>query len=79
MQQPIMKQGETTMFLYKIEIEMETTSAHLIILAETDENAFSVVESHVARHYIKFPIINSIAIVEKKRTEAGAGYFIPQQ
>ncbi|BBH21445.1 hypothetical protein Back11_27900 [Paenibacillus baekrokdamisoli] len=67
------------MFLYKIEIEMETTSAHLIILAETDEKAFSVVESHVARHYIKSPIITSAAIVEKKRTEPGAGYFIPQQ
>ncbi|WP_219836054.1 DUF3906 family protein [Paenibacillus sp. R14(2021)] len=67
------------MFLYKIEIEMEDTSAHLILLAETDEKAFSVVDSHVARHYIKMPILKSVAIVEKKRTEAGSGYLIPQQ
>ncbi|RAP75538.1 DUF3906 family protein [Paenibacillus montanisoli] len=67
------------MFLYKIEIEMEDTSAHLILLAETDEKAFSVVESHVARHYIKMPVLKSVAIVEKKRTEAGSGYLIPHQ
>ncbi|SFS98659.1 DUF3906 family protein [Paenibacillus sp. BC26] len=66
------------MFLYKIEIEMEDTSAHLILLAETDEKAFSFVESHVARHYIKMPVLKSVAIVEKKRTEVGSGYLIPQ-
>ncbi|REE82728.1 MULTISPECIES: DUF3906 family protein [Paenibacillus] len=65
------------MFLYKIEIEMEDSSAHLILLAETDEKAFSVVDSHVERHYLKKPVLKQVAIVEKKRTEAGNGYLIP--
>ena len=66
------------MFLYKIEIEMEEGFAHLILLAESDEKAFAVVESHVARHYVKMPVVKSAAIVEKKRIEPGAGYLIPQ-
>ncbi|CAH1222677.1 hypothetical protein PAECIP111893_04890 [Paenibacillus plantiphilus] len=64
------------MFLYKIEIELEEQTAHLIILADTDEKAFSVVESHVARHFVKMPVVKSAAIVEKKRPENGAGYFV---
>jgi hypothetical protein len=64
------------MFLYKIEIEMEGTSAHLILLAQTDDQAFSLVESHVARHYIKMPVLKSVAVVEKKRPEPGTGYLI---
>ncbi|MBW7476126.1 DUF3906 family protein [Paenibacillus oenotherae] len=64
------------MFLYKIEIELEDQMAHLILLADTDEKAFSVVESHVARHFIKMPVVKSAAIIEKKRPELGAGYFI---
>ncbi|QHT63838.1 DUF3906 family protein [Paenibacillus lycopersici] len=67
------------MFLYKIEIEMEEATGHLIILAETDEKAFEAVDSQLERHYVKMPVLKSAAIVEKKRTSAGAGYFIPHQ
>ncbi len=50
--------------------------AYLVILADSDEKAFSVVESHVERHFIKKPVISSIALVEKKRIENGNGYLI---
>lgn len=64
------------MFLYKIEVELADKMAYLIILSETDEKAFDVVESHIERHFIKKPEIRSIALVEKKRTQAGNGYVI---
>ncbi|KKC45970.1 hypothetical protein VE23_00745 [Paenibacillus sp. D9] len=64
------------MFLYKIEIQLEQGQAHLIVLAATDEKAFSYVESHVQRHFLKVPEMTSIAIVEKKRAEPGNGYVI---
>lgn len=64
------------MFLYKIEIELEDQIAYLILLAADDVQAFEFMESHVARHYVKAPIIKSAAIVEKKRPEVGIGYFI---
>ena len=64
------------MFLYKIEIELPGKLAHLILLADNDEKAFSYAESHVARHFVKTPGIRSIAIVEKKRPELGSGFLI---
>ncbi|EXX85517.1 hypothetical protein BG53_08030 [Paenibacillus darwinianus] len=64
------------MFLYKIEIELPGKLAHLILLADGDEKAFSYVESHVARHFVQTPEIRSTAIVEKKRLEPGSGYLI---
>ncbi|OXM16906.1 DUF3906 family protein [Paenibacillus herberti] len=65
------------MFLYKIELQLpEGKQAHLIVLAATDEKAFSYVESHVQRHYLHMPELQSIAIVEKKRTDPGSGYLI---
>ncbi|MBO7748251.1 DUF3906 family protein [Paenibacillus sp. MWE-103] len=67
------------MFLYKIEIELEDETGHLILLAETDEKAFAEVEGQLERHYVKKPALKSAAIVEKKRTSAGSGYFIPHQ
>ena len=67
------------MFLYKIEIEIEVETGHVILLAESDEKAFEAMDSHLERHYVKMPVLKSAAIVEKKRTGAGAGYFIPHQ
>jgi hypothetical protein len=67
------------MFLYKIEIELEQGSGQLIVLAETDEKAFETVDSQLERHYLKMPVLKSAAIVEKKRTSPGAGYYVPHQ
>ncbi|MEI7026831.1 DUF3906 family protein [Paenibacillus sp. y28] len=65
------------MYLYKIEIELvEADTAHLIVLAETDEKAFGYVEENLARHFVAVPATKSIAIIQKKRIEAGAGYII---
>lgn len=64
------------MFLYKIEIELEDQLAYLIVLADSDEKAFSYVESQVVRHYVANPEVKQVSIVEKKRVEKGSGYFI---
>ncbi|MBD2872973.1 DUF3906 family protein [Paenibacillus arenilitoris] len=64
------------MFLYKIEIELADRLAYLVILADSDEKALNLVESHVERHFIKKPDIRSIALVEKKRVENGSGYIV---
>lgn len=64
------------MFLYKLEIELTDRMAYLVLLADNDEKAFNVVESHIERHFIKKPEIRSIALVEKKRVENGNGYVL---
>lgn len=64
------------MYLYRIEIETNEQLVYLIVVAETDEQAFSYVESHIDRHFIKAPELKEICILEKKRLDKGAGYVI---
>jgi len=60
------------MYLYKLEIQLETHTDVLIVLAENDGKAFDSVESHLARHYIATPKV----IVERKRADKGTGYLV---
>lgn len=64
------------MFLYKIEIELKEQLVYLLVIAESDEKAFSYVEGHLARHFIANPEVKETSIVEKKRVEKGSGYII---
>jgi hypothetical protein len=64
------------MYLYKIEIVLETQTVYLIVAAETDEKAFDHVESHLVRHFIHNPVAQETVIIEKKRLDKGAGYII---
>ncbi len=64
------------MFLYKLELEIEGKLTLFVVPAESDEKAFSYIESHLAHHFIKMPEVKSAAIVEKKRLNPGAGYVI---
>lgn len=64
------------MYLYKIEATLESGQAVIVLLADSDEAAFSYVEGHLARHYIKSPVVLELALVEKKRVEKGSGYVI---
>ncbi len=64
------------MYLYKIEMELADQLAYLIVIADSEEKAFSYVEGHVARHFIASPEIRQLTIVERKRIEPGSGYVI---
>ncbi|MBD2846037.1 DUF3906 family protein [Paenibacillus sp. IB182496] len=68
------------MYLYKIELEQTNGLSWLIVLAETDEQAFEAVDANLEKHYIKKPAVRSAAIIEKKRVVSGNGYILdPQQ
>jgi hypothetical protein len=64
------------MYLYKLEIAIEGKLTLLITVAASDEKAFEYVEGHIARYFIRTPKMDSIAIIEKKRLDPGAGYVI---
>lgn len=64
------------MFLYKLEIQLESQLVYLIVLADSDAKAFEYVEGHMARQYLKVPEIKELSIIEKKRVEKGSGYLI---
>lgn len=67
------------MFLYKIEIELQDQVVYLILAAENEEKAFSYVDSHMDRHFLKSPHKQEVSIVEKRRLDSGAGYVIETQ
>ncbi|WP_018755815.1 DUF3906 family protein [Paenibacillus terrigena] len=64
------------MYLYRVEIELEEQLVYLIVVAETDEKAFSYVDSHMDRHFLASPAQLEVSILEKKRLDKGAGYVI---
>lgn len=67
------------MFLYKIEITLEDQLVYLIVVAESDQAAFGYAEGHLARHFVKLPLVKETVIVEKKRIEKGSGYVIEER
>jgi hypothetical protein len=64
------------MFLYKIELVLETQTVYLIVAAENDEKAFDYVEPHLVKHFIHNPLVKEAALVEKRRLDNGAGFII---
>lgn len=65
------------MFLYKIEITTRDLSSLVaIVIADSDEKAFSYAESQVRRQYVIVPEISEISLVEKKYLDKGKGYLI---
>jgi hypothetical protein len=65
------------MFLYKIQVQHEDGDlSTVVVLAENDEKAFSSAQNQLDRHYVKPKKAKEIAMIEKKRTDRGAGFVI---
>lgn len=64
------------MYLFKLEIELEEQTVYLVVAAESEQQAFDSVESHLVRHFVGNPAVKDCAILEKRRLDKGAGYVI---
>ncbi|WP_281886048.1 DUF3906 family protein [Paenibacillus sp. YYML68] len=64
------------MYLYRMEVELRDRSVQLVVMAETDEQAFDSLEELIGRFYVKTPDVQSAAIIEKKRAVKGSGYVL---
>lgn len=65
------------MFLYKLEIVTEENGSYaVIVLAESDEQAFSYADSQFRRQLLQPPAIKELSLVEKKYVEKGKGYVL---
>ncbi len=70
-------QREDSMFLYKLEIDTaDDRTLVAVVLAESDEKAFSHAESLIRRQYLVPLAIRQVTLVEKKYVEKGKGYLI---
>ncbi|RKD26731.1 hypothetical protein BEP19_16140 [Ammoniphilus oxalaticus] len=72
--------GEVTneVFLYKVEAVLsENKLMTIIVVAGSDEKAFTSAENNLVRHTISSPNIQQLSIVEKKPlSRGGVGYVI---
>ena len=65
-------------FLYKLEVILaEDKLMTIIVVANSDEKAFSYAENNLVRHTIAPPQIKEMSIVQKKVIErGGVGYVV---
>ena len=65
------------MFLYRLEAKGKGfPDSIVIVLAETEEAAFQAADGLLEKNAAGLIEVEQIAIVEKKRVEAGNGYVI---
>ncbi|MDQ0214032.1 hypothetical protein J2S13_000427 [Oikeobacillus pervagus] len=50
-----------------------------VIVASTDEKAFSLVEVELEKYYLKLPDIENITLFEKKKLRNGGGFVVPYE
>ncbi|MDR7314364.1 DUF3906 family protein [Brevibacillus nitrificans] len=73
-----MTEEQTESYLYKLEAELEEGRLlTVVVLAKSDERAFSTAENNILRHTIAPPHIKQLSLVEKKPIgRQGVGYVI---
>ncbi|MFY0542635.1 DUF3906 family protein [Brevibacillus sp. H7] len=70
------QQSET--YLYKLEAVLaENRLLTVIVIASSDEKAFTSAENHLLRHTVTPPKVEQLSIVEKKPLgRSGVGYVV---
>ncbi|MDA5109702.1 MULTISPECIES: DUF3906 family protein [Brevibacillus] len=69
------QQAET--YLYKLEAELADRLLTVVVVAQSDERAFSSAENNILRHTVAPPQIKQLSLVEKKPLgRQGVGYVI---
>ncbi len=64
------------MFMYRMEAQHKVTLDVLIVISESDEQAFSYAEELLEQHYLVKPEGVQLSIIAKKYIKAGSGYLI---
>jgi hypothetical protein len=59
-----------------MEVELENQTVYLLVVAESEENAFGYLDEHLAYHFVKRPIVKEASIIQKKSVRPGQGYVI---
>ncbi|HJV47605.1 MAG TPA: DUF3906 family protein [Bacillota bacterium] len=73
-----MEQHKKEFFMYKLEVVLANDQLlTVIVMADSDELAFTYAENHIDRHTIVPPKIQQLSIVQKKPMErGGVGYVV---
>lgn len=73
-----MAEEQTESYLYKLEAVLEEGRLlTVVVIAKSDERAFSTAENNVLRHTVAPPKIKELSLVEKKPLgRQGVGYVV---
>ncbi|CAH0152586.1 hypothetical protein SRABI96_00751 [Peribacillus sp. Bi96] len=66
------------MNLYRFEVTIKEEPIHVIIVADSDEQAFQLVDIELEKHYLKMPEVDDISLYEKKKIKNGAGFVLAE-
>ncbi len=64
------------MNLYRFEVTIKEKPIHVIIVADSDEKAFELVDIELEKHYLKMPEVDDISLYEKRKIKNGAGFVL---
>jgi hypothetical protein len=66
------------MNLYRFEVTIKEKPIHVIIVADSDEKAFDLVDNELEKHYLKMPEVDDISLYEKRKIKNGAGFVLSE-
>ncbi|WP_110113706.1 DUF3906 family protein [Bacillus sp. CGMCC 1.16541] len=64
------------MHLYRFEVTIEEQVIYVVIVANSDEHAFELVDIELEKHYLKMPNVKETVLYEKKRIRGGTGFVL---
>ncbi|ASS96908.1 MULTISPECIES: DUF3906 family protein [Peribacillus] len=66
------------MNLYRFEVTIKEKPIHVIIVADSDEKAFELVDIELEKHFLKMPEVDDISLYEKRKIKNGAGFVLSE-
>ncbi|QOS89485.1 DUF3906 family protein [Peribacillus sp. JNUCC41] len=66
------------MNLYRFEVTIKEKPIHVIIVTDSDEKAFELVDIELEKHYLKLPEVDDISLYEKRKIKNGAGFVLSE-
>ena len=64
------------MNLYRFEVTIKNELHHVVIVADSDEMAFQLVDIELEKHFLKMPSVVDVSLYEKKKNKNGAGFVL---
>lgn len=67
------------MDLYRFEAVLENKVVPVIVVAQSEEQAFHLVEIELEKYFLPLPEVKEISLYEKKKIRKGAALVIGEQ
>ncbi|WP_242314749.1 DUF3906 family protein [Bacillus cereus group sp. BfR-BA-01355] len=64
------------MDLYRFEAVLVSDIVPIVVVAQSEEQAFKLAEIELEKHFLPLPEVKEISLFEKKKIRKGAGFVI---